>query len=89
MNRQDIYKIIDGERDYQNSRWNANTTTTEGKHSVLEFLVYMRDYIEEAMHFSTRNSDPSAQEFTLNSVRKVAALAVSCMEQHGVTPRKI
>lgn len=81
--RSEVYAAIDSERDYQDQRWNCETTPTCGKHSVTEFLVYMRDYIEEALHYASRNPDPQATEKALHDVRKVAALAVSCMEQNG------
>lgn len=82
-----VYDAIDGEREYQEKRWNPNTTESCGQHSVTEFLVYMRDYVEEALHHVSRNADPEANEFALNSVRKVAALGVACMEQNGVRRR--
>ncbi len=85
--RSEVYAAIDGERAYQAERWNENTTTSKGNHSVTEFLVYMRDYVEEALHHVSRNADPGAQEFALNSVRKIAALGVACMEQNGVRLR--
>ena len=34
--RQEVYEAIDSERDYQNSRWNENTTTSKNKHSLEE-----------------------------------------------------
>ncbi len=85
--REEVYQVIDGERDYQESRWNISTTNTAGNHSVTEFLVYMRDYVEEALHHVSRHADPGASDIALNSVRKVAALGVACMEQHGVLRR--
>ncbi len=86
--RQEAYAAIDSERDYQDRRWNANTTTTAGKHSATEFLVFMRDYVEEALHTVSREGEPAASEKALEIVRKVTALGVSCMEQHGAPHRK-
>ena len=88
MKREEVYQALDGERDYQAQRWNESTTQTGGFHSVTEFLVYMRDYTEEALHYLSRNSDPEATQFALNSIRKIAALGVNCMEQNGVTKRE-
>jgi len=87
MDREEVYKHIDTERDYQAVRWNENTTSTAGKHSVTEFLVYIRDYTEEALHLVTRNADPKASEDAAHILRKIAALAVACMEQNGSYPR--
>lgn len=92
MKREDVYHLIDGERNYQDGRWNEKTTTSKGLHSPTEFLVYMKDYIEEALHHLSRNPEQTAKPFALNNIRKIAGMAVSCMEQHGAperTPEKL
>lgn len=85
--RTEVYNAIDGEREYQDIRWNVSTTTSEGTHSNVEFLVYIRDYVEEALHFCSRNGDPIANDFAKKNLRKIAALAVAAMEQNGVSVR--
>lgn len=85
--RSEVYSAIDAERAYQAERWNEQTTPTKGYHSVTEFLVYMRDYVEEAMHVASRESDNTAIDKCLHSVRKIAALGVACMEQNGIRRR--
>lgn len=85
--RSEVYKALDGERDYQKVRWSEDTTSTGGFHSVTEFLVYMQDYVNEALHNVSREADPGASEKALHWVRKVGALAVACMEQHGAPER--
>lgn len=86
--RQDVYQAIDGERAYQDYRWNESTTSTAGKHSVTEFLAFMRDYLDEALHLVTRTAEPEASDRALHIVRKVATLGVACMEQHGAPRRE-
>jgi hypothetical protein len=77
--RREVYKAIDTERDYQEVRWDGHT------HTVTEWMVYMRDYIEEGLHHVSR----SANELqALEEVRKVTALGVACMEQLGAPKRK-
>ena len=89
MNIRDvIYQVIDGEREYQDQKWCSNSTSSSGVHSNLEFLVYMRDYVEEALHFCSRNGDPKANDFAKDVIRKVTALGVAAMEQNGIAPRK-
>jgi len=88
MPRNKMYAAIDGERDYQDRRWNSSTTTSDGKHSTAEFVLYMEDYIAQARSELSRNADPEANDMALHTVRKIAALAVSCMEQNGVRVRK-
>jgi hypothetical protein len=87
IDRAEVYAAIDGEREYQAQRWSEDTTESNGLHSVTEFLVYIRDYTEEALHHVSRNADPGANEYALHSLRKIAALAVAAMEQRGVRTR--
>jgi hypothetical protein len=82
-----VYQAIDGERRYQKKWENPALTDSGGKHSNVEFLVYIRDYVEEALHYATRNPDPAAHVFTRHSLRKIGALAVAAMEQNGVEER--
>jgi hypothetical protein len=87
VTRQDVYAVIDGERDYQDSRWNASTTPTEGRHSVEEFVLYMEHYLQEARRLLSTQASPKATHDGLDFVRKVTAMGVACMEQNGVVPR--
>lgn len=88
MKRDDVYKLIDGEREYQKKRWNPDTTITGGIHHVTDYLVYMQDYIHEAMHIVSRAADPSASDQALEIIRKITAMGVACMEQNETLPRK-
>ena len=87
MPREQVYALIDGERAYQAARWNENTTTSKGDHSLEEWFMYIEDYVNEAKHILSREarqtSDPKAQAI----MRKVAALAVSAMENLGAPAR--
>ena len=85
--RELIYSFIDSERNYQNAKWNPDTCTSGGRHSRVEFLVYMRDYIEEALHIASREADERCNSRVDATIRKVAGLAVACMEQNGGHPR--
>lgn len=81
VQRAEIYAAIDGERDYQDKKWPAHY------HSNVEFLVYIRDYVDEALHLASRNDDSVTISACTNGLRKIAALAVAAMEQNGVLPR--
>lgn len=85
--RKEIYQAIDGERDYQEGWKDPTLTDSGGEHSNVEFLVYIRDYVEEALHIATRKPDPEANIHTAHALRKIAALAVAAMEQNGVLLR--
>ena len=81
--RQEVYGAIDGERIYQNSRWNPETTTSDGRHSLEEWYMYIEDYVNEAKHILSRLPRQEADPKALHIMRKVAAMAVCAMEQHG------
>jgi hypothetical protein len=85
--RAEVYAAIDGERDYQDSRWNEGTTESGGRHTPTEFLLYMADYVREAITQASRNADPVANDLVLNTIRKITTLGVACMEQNGA-PRR-
>lgn len=80
MNRSDVYSLIDGERAYQDSQsLGANSNFTVG-----EELVLLATYVDEALKAWTYNSGDFK---ALEKVRKVAAIAVRCMEHHPTPPR--
>ena len=83
--RSDVYKAIDTERAYQDAKWGP--TESIGLHSITEFLVFIRDYTEEALHVESRESMKTADPKSLENIRKIAGLAVACMEQHGAPER--
>jgi hypothetical protein len=89
ITREEVYHVINGERIYQIGKWNEDTTESGGRHTVAEFLLYMQDYLSEAIHQSSRNPDPEARNMALDTVRKITALGVACMEQNGFVARSL
>jgi len=89
MERTQIYEAINEERDYQKGWEDSTLTDSEGKHSIQEFLTFIRSYTNEALEIGCRKPDPISNEFGLHILRKIAALAVAAMEQHGVNHRSI
>lgn len=80
MTRQDAFRLIDHERQYQDTRWPKPTHC----HSATEYLVYIQHQINQAFaHVSTENGEAGA----LSHVRNIAALAVAAMEDHGAPDR--
>jgi hypothetical protein len=78
--REEVYRAIDGERDYQESRWER----PKHNHSATEYLVYINHYVQKAFAaVSTEDGEGSA----LPNLRKIAALAVAAMEERGVVAR--
>jgi hypothetical protein len=85
--RKAVYDAIDGERAYQDARWTPETTSSGGQHSLEEWIVYMEDYLAEAKHFLSRESWNTGYPKALNTMRKVTAMGVAAMEQHGAPQR--
>lgn len=86
--RQEVYAAVDSERDYQDSRIkNDGSTAPDGKHSPEEYLVYMQDYLNEALHTASRVWGPKARPAIMEIVRKVTALGVAAMEANGAPQR--
>ncbi len=81
MDRKEVFGEINREREYQIALWKANP------HSTVEFLMYIEDYINEAKHIESRFIDSAVNTDSLHIMRKIASLAVSCLEQHGCPSR--
>lgn len=84
----DVFQAIKDERAYQAKRWGlrlVDGTFLEVKHSVGEWLVFMHNHLQEAMHKITR--EPTA-EGALASLQQVTALGIAALEEHGVATRK-
>lgn len=77
MKREDVYKLIDGEREYQNERW-KNDIMPSG---TWEWIVYMEDYLTEAKHILSRQEAPECYPAAMAIIRKVTAMGVAAMEQ--------
>ena len=73
---------IESERNYQEAMWNKDTTASGGNHSESEFLVFMQDYLREAMNVVSRNPEPMASEKASHIIRKVCAMALACAEKN-------
>ena len=80
--REDIFNAIDRERQYQDKKWG---TIESRPHSVAEWLLILESELTEAKQaWIKKNGDHSA----LMELVQVAAVAVACLEQHGVVERE-
>lgn len=80
--RDEVYDALDGERAYQESRWQGE------EHELGSYILYMEDYMAELKHLIARNAWERVQDKAMGIMRKVTALGVASMEQHGVPPRE-
>lgn len=88
MERKEVYECIDTERQYQDLRWSprreANDTPDESKPPA-EWINYIEFHLNKAKEEVYYLRDDTA----LAEVRKVAALAVRCLELFGCPERVI
>jgi hypothetical protein len=87
MTFDEVMLALRSERTYQCRRWGvrqADGSMKEAEHSVEEWLVYIQDYLTEAIHHASR--EPGV-EGAIETLRKVATMCVACFEQHGVKLR--
>lgn len=84
MERKDVYRLIDGERSYQD---NLGSDRTSGvSHTVGDYITMMSHYQAElARDYTLKPGD----EYALDVIRKIAGTAVHCMEDHGALPRLV
>lgn len=85
--RNQVYAVIDGERDYQELR--RVRDGGQPAHTPTEFLVYMRSYLNEALEKASRVWGADADPAILDTMRKVIGLGVACMEENGTVARTV
>lgn len=79
--RSAVYGVVDGERDYQESKWGEG-----GKNrTVPEYILFMEHHLEKARRIASTVTDTKE---ALDSVRKVTALGIACMEENGAPRRE-
>jgi len=77
----DVVVAVRDERRYQNRRWG---TIEKHPHEVGGYLTIMRSLMTEAdAGWSSSGGDYAA----LDAIRKVVAVGIACMEQHGAVTR--
>jgi hypothetical protein len=80
--RQAVYAAIDTERQYQNS---LSPARTDGEQrTVGDYLTMLRHYLTRAEAAWTENP---GNIHALHEIRKVSAIGVRCMEEHGAPYR--
>lgn len=90
MKREEVYKLIDGERDYQ-TKVEHDSSRTEmvfdgvpRPHSVGEYMILLHYYLGKADEAWVMNAGDTA---ALDVIRKIAGISVHCMEDHDAPAR--
>lgn len=84
MDRTEVYKIVDTERDYQEKLRKAGRFE-DVIHTVGEEVLMISEYADKARKAWVDNF---GNEYGLELVRKIAGMCVRCMENHGASPRE-
>jgi len=84
LTREEVYKLIDGERTYQEKKKVAYNWRSDEYNGVGDFITYIDVYLTQA---KTRLTKETGNQGGLDELRKVAALAVACMETFGCPAR--
>ncbi len=88
MERREVFDRIEIERRYQDLRWSSRrekNNTSDGSKPPAEWINYMEYHLDAAKIEVYKLEDDEA----LAHIRKVAALAVRCLELHGCPERVI
>ena len=83
--RADVYRVIDGEREYQEKLPGNRSEDPKRIRAVSEYLTMLDHYVRHAQDAWTTRA---GIEVPLQDMRKIAALAVRCMEEWGALPRE-
>jgi hypothetical protein len=82
--RAEVYAAVNEERDHQIKKFGMF-----GKRPVPEYLVAMDVYIKRALKEAADEvENPKTFQKALVSIRKITAIGVACMEEHGA-PRRV
>ena len=92
MERLDVYKAIDSERDYQDIKWKGTKSSHQPSdapgsldRTIDEFALYITRYSNKLVEVAGTSDYPAEK---LEVIRKIAALTVACGEKHGMPSRK-
>ena len=81
LKRDEVYDILNEERDYQDIKWGGSEHDTN--HSISDFFLFMRKHMNDAENALYSSNAENA----MDAIRKVTALGVALMESKGC-PRR-
>ena len=79
MTFEQAVESVKTERDYQDAKWG---TLEEKNQSVAGYLVILEKELEEAKNGWIKNTE--GKHSALAEIRQIAAVAIACIQQHGV-----
>lgn len=87
MKRNEVYELIDGERDYQDQVWAENAIENNNPLRVGEDLALIEVYLRKA--FDTWSTERRPEIETMGIIRKIAGICVRSMETNCAPPRTL
>ncbi len=84
--RLDAFEAINTERDYQDQVWQNSGNNGPNVLAIGEFILLLSTYVDDAA--DQFRKEPKPEINALNTIRKIAGIAVNCMEQHGAPKRE-
>jgi len=78
--RRTIYEVIDEERGYQDEKWGS---IEDYETDMAAWVVHIERHLEKAKAAVYERKDKEV----LSEIRKIAALGVAAMEEHGFVRR--
>ena len=84
MSRKDVYKLIDGEREYQEDMPEHSDKVAQNNTSIAAWLIYIERLLTNAKDRIYYLDEKGA----LECIRKLTAVGVACME-HNDTPVRV
>jgi len=84
MKRQQVYELIDGERQYQEDMPLHQDKKQQAETPVASWIIYMENLLAMAKNKIYYLDEKSALEY----IRKCTAVGVACMEHNETPPRK-
>jgi hypothetical protein len=87
MTRTEVYKLIDGERNYQDALGKDRKSGVQ--HTPGDYATMLARYMMHATIAWADNSGATQEgkDAFLAVIRKIAGISVHCMEDHGAPPR--
>lgn len=82
LDRQEVFSILNEERDYQDEKWGG--APHDSDHSVSDWLIYMRIYLTEAENAVYKSNPDDA----MKAIRKITAMGIAAMESKGCKRRE-
>jgi len=84
MERKEVYKNLDKERDHQDNNWICRNSVDDKDKPISEWIIYIEHHLNQAKN----NLYYLNQVEALAEIRKVTALGVVTLEIHGCPERE-